>query len=83
MENSITKDFVEWHKRLGINKIYIYDNSETDEERFEEVLQEYIDDNFVEIEDKRGDHNLERHHEGLNEHYMKYNNKYDWLLYLD
>ena len=24
MENSIAKDFVEWHKRIGINKIYIY-----------------------------------------------------------
>ena len=83
MENSIAKDFVEWHKRIGINKVYIYDNNEIDGERFEEVLQEYIDDDFVEIINKREDHDINRHITGLTEHYMKYNGIYDWLIYLD
>ena len=70
-------------EQVLIKYIYIYDNNEVDGERFEEVLQEYIDNNFVEIINKRGDHENNRHANGLTEHYMKYNGEYDWLIYLD
>ena len=83
MENYIAKDFVEWHKRIGVDKIYIYDNNEINGERFEDVLQEYIDDKLVEIIDKRGNHIPDRHVRIVNEHYKKYNNQCDWIIYID
>ena len=54
--------------------------------QMERDLKKYyknIDDGFVEIINKREDHNINRHITGLTEHYMKYNGIYDWLIYLD
>lgn len=49
MENLYAKEWVEHYKKLGVSKIYIYDNNRDGEERFEEVLQDYIYGNFVKI----------------------------------
>ena len=54
LENLIARDFVLYHLELGVDKIYIYDNNEIDGEKFEDVLQDLIDEKFVEIIDMRG-----------------------------
>ena len=49
MENRYAVEYVEHYKGLGFDKIFVYDNNFGDEEHFEEVLQPYVDEGFVEI----------------------------------
>lgn len=54
-ENLYIREWVEWYKNLGISKIFLYDNNEIfDGERFEEIINDYIKDGFVEIINRRG-----------------------------
>lgn len=54
-ENRYIREWVEWHKNLGISKIFLYDNNNPDGERFDEVIDDYIKSGFVEIIDVRGE----------------------------
>ncbi len=50
LENRYAVEWVEHYKRLGVDKIFIYDdNRPEDGEQFADVLQLYIDNGFVEI----------------------------------
>jgi len=53
-ENLYIREWVEWYKNLGVSKIFIYDNNDVDGERFEEVINDYIESGFVEVIDVRG-----------------------------
>ena len=53
-ENLYIREWVEWYKNLGISKIFLYDNNDLDGERFEDVINDYIEEGFVEIIDRRG-----------------------------
>ena len=41
-ENKYIREFVEYYKSYGVDKIYLYDNNEIGEEKFEEVIGDYI-----------------------------------------
>ncbi|MFV0471594.1 MAG: glycosyltransferase family 92 protein [Paludibacteraceae bacterium] len=45
-EGTYFKEWIEWHKKLGVEKFYIYDNESTDNTR--EVLEPYIKSGVVE-----------------------------------
>lgn len=45
-EGPYFKEWIEWHRRMGVEKFYIYDNESTDSTR--EVLQPYIEEGIVE-----------------------------------
>ena len=49
LENQYAVEYVEHYKKLGFDKIFIYDNNHDGEEHFEDVLQGFIDDGLVEI----------------------------------
>ena len=49
LENRYAVEFVEHYKKLGFDHIYICDNNHDGEEHFEDVLQPYIDEDFVTI----------------------------------
>ena len=53
-ENRYARQFVEHYKNLDIDKIFVYDNNDISGEKFEEVLQDYIDNGYVEILNWRG-----------------------------
>ena len=38
MENKYIKEFVEYYKHLGVDKIFLYDNNELNGEKFEDVI---------------------------------------------
>ena len=40
-ENMYIKEYAEHYKALGIDKIFLYDNNDIDDESFENVLSEY------------------------------------------
>ena len=45
-EGRYLKEWIEYHKMLGVEKFFIYDNESSDNTR--EILQPYIDSNLVE-----------------------------------
>ena len=54
-ENAYIREWVEYYKKLGIDKIFLYDNNKSWEanEHFEDVINDYIESGFVEKIDKR------------------------------
>lgn len=81
LENRYAREFVEHYLKLGVDKIIVCDNNFGDEEHFEEVLQPYIDQGSVIIEDWRGV--VKAQMRCYSSIYAKYGNEYDWIGYLD
>ena len=50
-ENRYLKEYVEYYKKYGVDKIFIYDNNKVDGERLENAIGEYIKKGFVEVFD--------------------------------
>ena len=48
-ENLYAREYVEHYKNKGVDKIFIYDNNNSQDEKFETVLYDYIDSGLVEI----------------------------------
>lgn len=81
MENLYIKDYVEYYYNLGVNKIYLYDNNDIEGEHFEDVIDEYIQTNFVEITDFRGKTHCQL--KAYQDCYDKHNQEYDWIIFID
>lgn len=81
LENQYSVEYVEHYKKLGFDKIFIYDNNHEGEEHFEDVLQEYIDNGFVEITDFRNNEAVQL--KAYNDCYSKHGNEYDWIAFFD
>ena len=86
-ENLYAEEYVNYYKSIGYNHIFIYDNNEENDEKFEDVLQEEIKSKFVTIIDLRG--NKARFLDGgpqcyaFKDCYKKNNKDYDWLSFFD
>ena len=80
-ENLYIKEYVNYYKDLGYSHIFIYDNNDPDDERFEDVIQDEINSNFVTIIDYRGKKRIQC--EAYIDCYEKYNKDYDWLSFFD
>lgn len=81
LENRYAVEFVDYYKNLGVDKIFISDNNYNEEEYFEDVLQPYIDENFVEIIDCRNKEVYQN--TSYNEIYSKYHWQYDYMIFVD
>ena len=80
-ENMYIKEFADHYKALGIDKIFLYDNNDIDDESFENVLSEYIKDGFIEIFNYRGKvHPQLKIYEDC---YNKNKKIYDWFIFFD
>ena len=83
-ENNYIREWVEWHKNIGISKIFLYDNNDMDGERFEDVINDYIESNFVEVISLlRG---VSTGNRQSNAYIDCYKNKcldYDWCAFID
>ncbi len=80
-ENNYVQEFIEHYKRLGYDKIFIYDNNDVNDERFEDVIQKEIDIGFVSIINYRGLKKMQ--FKSYKECYKNYNKNYDWLSFFD
>ena len=80
-ENLYAREFVEHYKNLGFANVIIMDNNHEGEEHFEDVLQDYIDQGFVIIEDFRDQ--VKPQMRGYTQMYRKYGEKYDWIAFYD
>lgn len=66
---------------MHFDKIIIYDNNEPDGERFEEVINDYIQSQFVKIVDFRGKKAPQL--EVYQDCYDRFNKEYDWIAFFD
>ena len=80
-ENRYISEFIDYYKKLGINKIYLYDNNNINGEKFDDILKNYIKKKIVQIIDFRGI--LRPQKLAFSQCY--YNNKYnyDWIAFYD
>ncbi len=80
-ENRYVKEFVNHYKKIGYNKIFIYDNNEINDEKFEDVIQDEIDKGFVSIINYRGLKGKQVI--SYRDCYKNNNKNYDWLSFFD
>jgi hypothetical protein len=79
-ENNYIKEFVDYYIKLGVDKIFIYDNNEANGERVSDVIYakkypqveiiDYIDCNVVQLK-------------AYQDCYDKHNEEFDWIMFLD
>ena len=84
-ENLYASEFVNHYKKIGYDKVFIYDNNDIDDEKFEDVLNKQISNNFVEIINYRGYRGKiqKPQFEAFIDCYEKNKNNYDWLSFFD
>lgn len=81
LENDYIRFFVEYYKNLHFDKIIIYDNNDPDGERFDDVIGDYMQSQFVEVIDFRG--KVSPLFEAYQDFYDRYNKEYDWIAFFD
>ena len=74
-------EFIEYYKKLGIKKIFLYDNNDIKGEIYDDILKEFINNGFVKIYNFRG---LFKPQELAYKQCYE-NNKYiyDWIAFFD
>ena len=84
-ENSYIKEFVVYYKELGYNYIYLYDNNNIDDEKFEGNIYNEINKGFITLINYRGirGENINPKLEAYKNCYEKYNMKYDCHSFFD
>ncbi len=48
-ENNYIREFVAHYKKYGVDKIFLYDNNDLNGENFNDVLSDYIVNNYIKI----------------------------------
>lgn len=80
-ENKYIREFVEYYKNLGFTNICLYDNNRKHEERFEDVIGDYIDSGYVILKNWRDKELCQLH--TYNDCYAAYQGDYDWFAFFD
>ena len=78
-ENRYLREWVEWHKGLGVEKFFIYDNGHGEDENPHDVIG---DDPQVEIIDCR-DRDGNTQCEAYDECYREHGDEYGWIGFID
>ena len=81
LENQYAKEYVNHYRKLGFDKIILCDNNYDGEEHFEEVLENDINNGFVDILDYRNKKVAQII--AYIECYNRYKNEYDWIAFFD
>ena len=80
-ENRYIREFVEYYKKMKVDKIFLYDNNEENGETFDEVLSDYIKDGYVNITNYRGLNVIQ--HKAYRDCYRRHNDSFDWFIFVD
>ena len=80
-ENKYIKEYADHYKSLGIDKIFLYDNNEINDEKFESVLSDYVKNGFIEIFNYRG--KVAPQLKLYEKCYNSNKNNYDWFIFFD
>lgn len=80
-ENRFIREWVEYYKNIGVDNICLYDNNYDDEDNFNDVIGDYIEEGFVILNDYRNKKVCQL--EAYNDCYQKFGNDYDWIGFFD
>jgi len=80
-ENLYIREFLNFYRNYGVDKIFLYDNNDINNEKFEDVILDFINDGFVEIINFRGI--LGAHYIAQQDCYKKNYQNYNWLIFYD
>ena len=81
LENNYIREFIEYYKNYGVDKIFLYDNNDINSEKFDVKISDYIKSNYVELFNYRG---LFRMQNKINlDCYKRNYKKYNWLIFYD
>lgn len=81
LENNYLREWVEHYKNIGFDNICLFDNNDIDGEHFDDVIDDYIKNGFVKVENARGFFQYQI--ESYNVCYEKYRTEYDWIAFFD
>ena len=81
MKTDIIIEFIQYYKKYGIDKIFLYDNNEINGEKFQPVIKGYINNGFVKLLNWRG--KKKKQINILNHCYKKNYKKFDWIIFYD
>lgn len=82
LENDYIREWVEYHKNIGVDNICLCDNNRGDEERFEDVIGDYIESGFVILKDYR-DVLPPCQTDCYTDCYTEYKDEYKWIGFID
>ena len=80
-ENRYIREYVQHYEKYGVDKIFLYDNNKEDGEKFEDVINDYIEKGFVEIINWRGIPNPV--FRVMQDCYDNNNKNYTWLIFYE
>lgn len=80
-ENLYIREWIEHHKRLGFDKIFVYDNNDPGDEKIIDVTQDYVADKYIEVVDVRGQKSYQP--KAYTDCYKRNRDKFDWFLFID
>ena len=80
-ENDYIKEYVNHYKKLGLKKIFLYDNNEINGEKFEDIILNEINSGFVKIINIRGKKIVQS--SSYEDCISRNRYKYDFLLFFD
>ena len=84
-ENLYIKEFINHYEKLGFDHIFLYDNNDENDERFEDIIQDEINKGFVSIINYRS-YRGKNNNPQLTSYYdcyEKQNKTYNWIAFFD
>ena len=82
MEELYIREWIEYHKKLGVDHIIIGDNNDSDYEYpLCHIIQDYIDEGFVEVINKNDVLSVQL--DFYNEIYSNRKSEFDWIGFID
>lgn len=81
MENLYLRDFIQYYKNIGFDKVVMYDNNDETGEYPQQVIGDFISDGYVIYKNARGKYRYQL--EAYTECYKEYKHDYDWIAFFD
>lgn len=81
LENKYLREVIEYYKKLGLDKFFIADDNSLSSEKISDVIQDYIDEGYIEIFDIREQHFTQKYFFEFS--FDKYKSRCKWMLYFD
>ena len=82
IEELYIREWINWHKNIGIDHIIIGDNNDSNYDKpIQPIIQDYIDEGYIELinlNDK-----LACQKQFYNDVYQKYKDSFDWISFID
>ena len=81
LENKYVREVIAHYKKLGLDKFFIADDNSLNSEKISDVLQDYINEGYIEILDIREQYFTQKYFFEFS--FDKYKSKCKWMLYFD